>query len=788
MRIDRLRSGWEPRDKREPQRGLLRAVPQNAAVSPVRLTVSYTDEQLRSIAHEGGHSLTFAVPGSGKTHTMVGRVRYLLEQGIPDKSIRVLAFNTDAAAEFRERLQRTLPRGLAAPKVQTFNAIGHALVGLFEQQGMLPRLRLETSDGLLRRLAREAVKATLDESDADKAPSQDEHDAFVSFIGLVKSDIVTPEEVFRQFGLPSSLDYFPRAYRRFEQARLKAGVRFFADQVAEPVALMRANPDALAKVTNRLDYLLVDEFQDVSRVQVELLLQLLGTRAQLNAVGDDSQCIYTWRGSRPEYMGTQFDRFFPGATRYTLSRTFRFGHRLALAAAQLIGHNRNREDALCVAAPSTPDTQIELIRATADGDQGAVVAAVEAWRRQGRGLREVAVLARLWAQTLGLELAFLERGVPYVKAARSVFEVGEVIGLLGWLRLAAGSLSAEVSVEDVIRHMLSTPTLWLQTQHLTALARAIAEAPGRAPDLLAAAARKAKAYTAERILTRAQVWRDAPRWAGRPAAEFLRYYAAETDLLKVFGDSATSEDAGEKELSYRTLLEFALACGADVGAFVQRLDGLREARERYEAGGDAVLLSTIHRAKGLEWPLVFVTGLEDGSFPSRRSDIEEERRLAYVAITRAKERLSLVVPPDEAFDAAWHGAIHRGPGTAKRTASRFAYEANLRISVDLGGAIVRRLADGASGTALPDVSKPAAPLLNRYLEAVGLPERYVVPETTPAPAPKTAPRPWGLNDRLRHQTFGDGYVVGLVDRNTLDIDFSGQRRKIRLGVVPLERL
>jgi DNA helicase-2/ATP-dependent DNA helicase PcrA len=197
--------------------------------------MSYTDEQRRSIEHEGGHSLTFAVPGSGKTHMMSGRVRYLLEQGVPESSIRVLAFNTDAAAEFRNRLQGTLPNGLAAPKVQTFNAIGHALVGLFEQRGMLPRLRLETGEGLLRRLAREAVKATLDERDADKAPSQDEHDAFVSFIGLVKSDIATPEDVFRQFGLPPSLDYFPRAYRRFEEARMKAGVRFFADQVAEPV-------------------------------------------------------------------------------------------------------------------------------------------------------------------------------------------------------------------------------------------------------------------------------------------------------------------------------------------------------------------------------------------------------------------------------------------------------------------------------------------------------------------------------------------------------------------------
>ncbi|HYN77598.1 MAG TPA: UvrD-helicase domain-containing protein, partial [Lamprocystis sp. (in: g-proteobacteria)] len=145
--------------------------------------MSYTDEQLRSIEHRDGHSLTFAVPGSGKTHTMVGRVRYLLEQGIPDKSIRVLAFNVAAATEFRDRLTRALPAGLAAPKVQTFNSIGHALVGLFEKQGLLPQLDLEKSDGLLRRLGREAVKAALSEYDRDDAPGPDELDAFVSFLG-----------------------------------------------------------------------------------------------------------------------------------------------------------------------------------------------------------------------------------------------------------------------------------------------------------------------------------------------------------------------------------------------------------------------------------------------------------------------------------------------------------------------------------------------------------------------------------------------------------------------------
>ena len=366
-------------------------------------------------------------------------------------------------------------------------------------------------------------------------------------------------DAFRTFGLLPSCAYFVRAFTLFEQARERAGLRFFADLLSEPVAVMRANPRALAMVTNKLDLVVVDEFQDVSRVQVELLIQLVGTRAHLNAVGDDSQCIYAWRGARPEIMGDEFARHFPGATRYTLSRTFRFGHRVSLAAAQLIGNNRNRMDTLCVSAPSTPDTGIEVLRATSAGDQSTVVAAIDGWRRAGRSLREVAVLARLWAQTLSLELALLERDIPYVKAKDDLFRVPEIAGLLGYLRLAAGTLFAEPRAREIVRYMLSTPTLWLTAATLDALADGILRAPAQAPTLLMETASQAKKpYHETRISDRAQVWHEALGWADLPAADALRFYASTTDLVSAFATSATSEAAAEKELAYQTLLDWAV--------------------------------------------------------------------------------------------------------------------------------------------------------------------------------------------------------------------------------------
>jgi DNA helicase-2/ATP-dependent DNA helicase PcrA len=747
--------------------------------------VSYTDEQLAAIEHLGGHSLTYAVAGSGKTHMLIGRVRFLLEQGIPPERIRVLAFNKAAAREFSERLANALPASIKTPKVSTFHSLGLSLTQLFEKANLLPRRRLEESEATEKKLARAAALSTLKEEDPDEYPSQDDLEAFRAFVGLVKSDILPPRDAFNAFRLPVAYGYFVRAFELFEDARQRAGLRFFADLLSEPVALMRANTDALAMVTNKLDVVVVDEFQDVSRVQVELLTQLIGTRASLNAVGDDSQCIYAWRGSRPEFMGDDFDRYFPGATRFTLSRTFRFGHRVSLAAAMLIANNKNRMDTLCVSAPSTPDTGIDVIRAASAGDQSAVVAALEAWHQSGRTWRDCVVLARLWAQTLGLELALMEREIPYHKPKGDVFKVQEVIGLLGWLRLAAGTLFEDARSPEIIRAMLATPTLWLPARTIADLADGIARDPASARNRLCAVAKQTKKpFHAARIRDRADLWIEAPGWGDLPAADALRLYATRTEMADTFARSASSDAASEKEIAFQTVLGWATRTRAKVRDFLSRMDGLRLSRQRYEAGGDVVLLSTIHQAKGLEWPLVIVAGLEEGQFPSNRSDPEEERRLAYVAITRAKEALRVVVPPDARFDAVWEGRAVRGPGTSRTPASRFAFEANLRTSVALGRAIVRRLSGVDPGAALPDVPRPTIGVLNRYLGEVGMAERYALPKGPP-PAPE-APRRWALNDRVRHRVFGDGHIVGFIDRDILDIDFCGQRRSIKVDVAPLE--
>lgn len=728
---------------------------------------------------------------------LVGRVRFLLDQGVPPERIRVLAFNKAAAREFAERLSAALPASAKSPKVSTFHSLGLSLTTLFEQRNLLPRRRLENQEAIQKRLARESVLAALKEEDFDVYPSQDDFESFLNFVGLVKSDILSAREAFAAFGIPLDYGYFVRAFERFEAARDHAGLRFFADLQSEPTALMRANPAALALVTNKLDVVIVDEFQDVSRIQIELLTQLIGTRARINAVGDDSQCIYAWRGSRPEMMGTEFDQHFPGATRFTLSRTFRFGHRLALAANMLIANNRNRADTLCVAAPSTPDTAIDIIRASADGDQSAVVAAIEAWQGSGRRLGDCAVLARLWAQTLGLELALLDRGIPYHKPKGDVFSVTDVVGLLGWLRLADGSLfghsaapgSAPVKnpVQDIICAMLSTPTLWLPAQTLVDLATQIAAHPASARNrLYAIAGHNRKPYHANQIRDRADLWDEVTTWGALSAGEALRRYAERTRLAESFARSASTDAASEKEIVYRTLLGRACRSRASIPAFLARLDALRIDRERSETGADRVLLSTIHQAKGLEWGLVICAGLEEGQFPSKRADPEEERRLAYVAFTRAKEELRLVIPADARFDALLEGRPAPAPTAVRTAASRFAFEAELRTALDVGAAIVGHLSGSEQSAPMPAAPAATVPLLNRYLKEVGIAHRYTQPRS---PKPNTGARAhWALHDRVRHRVFGEGQIVGFGDRDIIHINFAGHRRAIMASLAPLERL
>lgn len=653
-----------------------------------------TDEQLAVVQHRRGHAVVLATPGSGKTHTMIERIVHLVsEEGVNPRRILALMFNRAPAEEFAQRLSRRLTGARTKqPLSRTFHQLGHRLVATLVNARLLPDAKLDATERALLPLALRALNETRARSRDDTIDSEHKSD-FLRFIDLVKADVCPPEEVFAASDLPPGRTHFSAAFRQFEALRLEAGLRFYADLIWEPLHALRVHPEACGLVSNHLDHVIVDEYQDVNVAQHELVRLLAGDRAFVMVVGDDDQCIYDWRGANPRLITQRFPDDYPGATRYTLSRTFRYGHELALVANHVIMRNRLRNPKLCLASPSNPDTRVtlhEVVHPTSQGDLRShpVVDILGAWRDQ-RSLSEAAILLRLWNMSIPIELALLQAGIPYHLDNRTpVFKLREVNGLLGVLRLAGARL-AELPPErlrQTLDDMLMTPHLGVAKELLHNVAREIARAPALAHFHIAGLATKGLRFRqVELVRRRADLWEDLAKgvYAQVPPGQVLTQYARDTDLLnRVRALASTDEEGEDRVLACEAIIEQAQAFHGTTAEFLETMDHLWDRQREIVDGPKAVMITTVHRAKGLEWPLVIVPGLSDRDFPYRRRrghiDVESERRLFYVAVTRARERLALLVPADSRLaDALAGGTL---PPLPEVLASRFVYETNLELS------------------------------------------------------------------------------------------------------------
>jgi superfamily I DNA/RNA helicase len=365
------------------------------------------------------------------------------------------------------------------------------------------------------------------------------------------------------------------------------------------------------------------------------------------------------------------------------------------------------------------------------------------------------VLVRKWAHALGLELALLDRDIPFYKPTNNVFEQVTIDALLGVLRLVHGSLYAHPRRRHIIRAMLRVPSLFLSGDQLSRLSDALCERPDAPVDAFMKLRNDLRSTRVNRIIDRSQVWAEMPAWDGGSAAQVLDWYAADTGLLQRNGGEAAAE---ENVMAFDALATLAHKTGASVIDFLEVVDRLRETQKRYTTGADAVYIGTIHQVKGLEFPEVFLLGWERGRFPAfhAAARMEEERRLAYVGMTRAKRCVTWVLPEDVAVDREWRGEAPDDKPTTKSTASPFVHEARLGIS-DRLGARIEAHAERAQAP-LPAVPNPQAPLLNRYLNAVGIAARY--PESVQSPSPPLRlPADIAVGSKVHHALWGEGIVT-----------------------------
>ncbi|QJQ98719.1 ATP-dependent helicase [Halomonas sp. PGE1] len=721
-----------------------------------------TPEQRAVVEHAGGHARVAAVAGSGKTTTMVARVLQLLARGVAPERILVLMFNRSAREDFQARLAAMAPAGQTLPDVRTFHSLGHRLTASLTRWGALSPRTLLTADWQAERLLRQATKrALVDSPEAGEAALDAERlEALAHFCALVKAEMLPPAELYARLDFGEATEHFVVAFDHAEALLDDHGLMGYADLLYRPLRALEADDRLRGRVQGFLDHVIIDEYQDINVAQQRLLAVLAGDRAEVMAVGDANQCIYEWRGAHPDTMLERFTATFGAALDYPLSTTFRHGHALALAANHAIEANRRRPDQLCLAAPGNPKTRL----AQAQGSR-ALLEALSAWEADGRRLNEACVLVRSWSLSVPLQLALLREGIPFrlSRQDRFVFRLPLVQALAGYLRLAREP--ALLADPAHLALLLSQPTPFVARERLERLAAVLADTqrwPERHDPLLAGL----KPHQQRTLKKRWALLCELPKRSAWPPARLLEHVVEAVEAEKVLKRAAARRDKGEEDVRLLdVLLEQAAELGNDPAAFIELL------QRPVQSDAQGVLITTVHGAKGLEWPLVALAGANEQDFPHYSRDnpltaqrLEEERRLFYVAITRARERLLLL----------HDGGDHR----PSRFLAESAWEECQRVAERLDE---EPPAPAARAEAPLAVSRPV--LVERYLARLGT-SLPLASAASPGVAEGTVDyRAFDVGQRLRHAVFGEGeidLVEGDPDNPVIEVRFrhAGRRRLI----------
>ena len=599
--------------------------------------------QRAAVRHLDGPLLVLAGAGSGKTRVITRKIAYLIDAaGLEPRHIVAVTFTNKAAREMKARVATLLAgRDASGLTVSTFHSLGldilrreRALAGLKAGFSLLDE---QDSEALLRELLRHA---------GDEGAAADARWA----ISRWKNDLVAPGAALSAAADPRAARQ-ARLYADYERALRAYNAVDFDDLIARPVALLTEHPAARERWQNRTRHLLVDECQDTNGAQYALVRLLVGARGMLTAVGDDDQSIYAWRGARPENLA-RLQQDLPGLAVIKLEQNYRSTGRILAAANALIRNNAHLFEKR-LWSELGPGEPIRVLACRDEAHEAARVAGEILQRRHAQGVPfgDCAILYRGNHQARPFEQALRELNVPYfLSGGTSFFSRSEVKDAMAYLRLLANpeDNAAFLRIVNVPRREIGPTTL----------EKLAAYAAGRNVALLPACDEIGLSLALEgrplERLRRFAHWiaHHARLAESQGAAEALRTLLREADYDGWLREQASAAKAAERRSENveellgwigRMERETADVTLADVVARLTLQDVLE--RDDEETGGDRVHLMTLHSAKGLEFPNVWLAGMEEELLPHRASietdTIEEERRLAYVGITRARRALTL---------------------------------------------------------------------------------------------------------------------------------------------------
>ena len=782
-------------------------------------------EQKKAVECIEGPMLIVAGAGSGKTRVLTSRIAYLIEKGIPPERILSLTFTKKAAGEMKERIALMVGERQARKIwMGTFHSIFIRFLREYSELIGFPATFTiyDTTDSV------SAVKTCIKQLELDDKVYKPKE--VLSRISKAKNDLVTPTPYmngsggFREDDNHHKKPEIYRIYARYCELCRQSGVMDFDDILLYLNILLKRSPEALEAIAGRFSHILVDEYQDTNMAQYIILKKLAAGHRNICVVGDDSQSIYGFRGAQIQNI-LNFQKDFPGAKVFRLERNYRSTQTIVNAANSLIAHNEGRIPKQCVSMGEKGEV-IHLVRSFTEQEEAQQIAyAILARMREAQAeYADFAILYRTNSQSRALEEQLRRRNIPYmIYSGNSFFERAEVKDLMAYFKLAVN-----LNDDESFKRVVNKPTRGIGDTSLNAL---IAAAQASRVSLFQAAALpnlesfglkgaaigKIQAFCTMMGKAAAEAAQgDAYDAAMSLASEsgIYLFYKADTSVegqsrfsnveellnsVKAYveeqrGDYRNSlvEDGAVQDASLVPDAELPRVTLADYLENVSLLSNVDVAEDETN---NKVALMTVHTAKGLEFPYVFVAGMEENLFPSggwmaTPSDLEEERRLFYVALTRAKRAVSLSFA-----QTRMRNGKHESNAPSrflKELAPQYLDKPLLKDEMVAGGALDderRRFGSGRpdggfrwSGGAgrwpvkpamtspgRPAASGPSRPVMPGSSRGVmsgpdraSQPSRTAEPERPPLIDPNFVPEPpssFRVGDQIEHNRFGVGKVL-----------------------------
>ncbi|MCL2089281.1 MAG: UvrD-helicase domain-containing protein [Oscillospiraceae bacterium] len=596
------------------------------------------DMQQEAVFAVEGPVLILAGAGSGKTTVLVNRVAYMVERGIKPRNILAITFTNKAANELKDRLRKTVGDDAAAITAGTFHSVCARILRMeIAALGYERSFTIYDTDDSVRVIRECLSELSLD--DKKFVPKQ-----ILGTISRAKDRMLTAKE----FAAESGSDYYyaeaAKVFARYEKKLSGANALDFDDLICKTVELFRRFPDVLGEYRNRFRYILVDEYQDTNHVQYMLVSLLSSEHQNLCVVGDDDQSIYKFRGATIENI-LNFEQQFKNAKVIRLEQNYRSTGTILDAANAVISNNKSRKGKKLWTSLE-PGEKIKKIKVNDENEEaGYITDCITSNKRKGMSFSSHAVLYRINAQSAEIERNMIRAGIPYRIFGGTKFydrkEIRDIIAYLSVINNHNDNVRLRRIINEPKRGIGETTidTLFSMTESMGISAFDILKQSDTYPALQKKSGTLMKFVSMIDELTEADV----------PLAELIEM------IMELTGYTAYLMTQGvQGQVRLENILELKTAVrkyeaaneSPSLAGFLEEV-ALYTDIDTFNADDDCVVMMTIHSSKGLEFPCVFIAGMEEGIFPSQQSsqqisDLEEERRLAYVGITRAKQQLYLM--------------------------------------------------------------------------------------------------------------------------------------------------